>query len=117
MKHPLSAAQQRLWGAERQSPGTSLFNLTATVHLDGPLDVPALERSLDEIVRRHEILRTTFAELDGRPWQSVQPPAHHPLERMEPDAPSPEVRFELAAAPPLHLQLVRLGADAHLLRI
>jgi amino acid adenylation domain-containing protein len=68
---PTSFAQQRLWLVSRFQPKSSAYNLSGAFSLRGALDVGALQRSLDEIVRRHEILRTTFALLDGQPGQIV----------------------------------------------
>ena len=68
---PTSYAQQRLWLLERLEPGTAAFNMSAAVRITGALDVPALGKSLDEVVRRHESLRTTFAEVDGEPVQTI----------------------------------------------
>src|SRR5262249_51910659 len=63
---PLSFAQQRLWFLDQWQPGIPLYNIPAAVRLTGPLNTAALERSLREIVRRHEVLRTTFATVAGR---------------------------------------------------
>ncbi|MFY9557037.1 MAG: AMP-binding protein, partial [Blastocatellia bacterium] len=71
---PLSFAQQRLWFMEQLEPGGAIFNMPAAVRLTGRLDVPALERSFNEIVRRHESLRTTFKSVDGEPVQVIAPP-------------------------------------------
>jgi amino acid adenylation domain-containing protein len=68
---PLSFAQQRLWFLDQWQPGTSLYNLPGGLRLIGALDIPALERSLNEILRRHEALRTTFPTVDGQPAQRV----------------------------------------------
>ncbi len=73
-KIPLSFAQQRLWVVDRMTPGVPLYNICSALRLAGKLDVGALQRSLDEIVRRHETLRTTFALVDGEPIQVVAPP-------------------------------------------
>src|SRR5215207_1821614 len=70
---PLSFAQERLWFLDRMEPGNAFYNLPNAVRLRGALDVPALERALGEIVRRHEALRTTFAEADGSPVQVIAP--------------------------------------------
>ncbi|MDB4894665.1 MAG: amino acid adenylation domain protein, partial [Firmicutes bacterium] len=66
---PLSFAQQRLWFVDQFEPATALYNIPAVIRLSGPLDVAALEQSLNEIIRRHETLRATFSNVDG---QSVQ---------------------------------------------
>ncbi|MFY9573907.1 MAG: amino acid adenylation domain-containing protein [Blastocatellia bacterium] len=70
---PVSFAQQRLWFLEQLEPGTPAYNMPAAVRLTGNLDVATLERSFTEIVRRHEVLRTTFAEVEGEPVQVVAP--------------------------------------------
>jgi amino acid adenylation domain-containing protein len=64
---PLSFAQARLWFLDQMKPGTATFNLPAAVRLAGPLDASALDRSLHQVIRRHESLRTTFTERDGQP--------------------------------------------------
>jgi amino acid adenylation domain-containing protein len=75
---PLSFSQQRLWFIDQLLPGDSSFNLSASVRLSGHLDLGAFLRTLDEIVKRHEILRTTFDGSSGMPvqlvaaWQSVE---------------------------------------------
>jgi amino acid adenylation domain-containing protein len=68
---PLSFAQQRLWLLEQLEPGTSAFHMSVTLRLIGGLNTEALERSLDEIVRRHEALRTTFTTVEDRPVQII----------------------------------------------
>ncbi|MBW4493514.1 MAG: amino acid adenylation domain-containing protein [Oscillatoria princeps RMCB-10] len=68
---PLSFAQQRLWFLDQLEPGNSAYNETAALRLQGVLNVPALGASLNEIVRRHEILRTTFATVGGEPVQII----------------------------------------------
>ena len=63
---PLSFAQQRLWFIDQLEPESSVYNIPMALRLRGALDVAALQQSLQEIVRRHEALRTTFALHDGR---------------------------------------------------
>ncbi|HSF30803.1 MAG TPA: amino acid adenylation domain-containing protein [Candidatus Tectomicrobia bacterium] len=70
---PLSYAQQRLWFLDQLEPGGAVYNLSIAFQLTGVLDVTALEKSLDDIVQRHEILRTVFPAKDGRPIQVVVP--------------------------------------------
>ncbi|MBC5800016.1 MAG: amino acid adenylation domain-containing protein [Candidatus Eremiobacteraeota bacterium] len=70
---PVSFAQQRLWLIDRLSPGSSAYNVRHAVRLRGPLDVVALQRSIDAIVDRHEILRTSFALVDGELMQFIAP--------------------------------------------
>ena len=68
---PLSFAQQRLWFLDRLEPGSSLYNLSLAVRLIGHCDSRVLGQGLNEIVRRHESLRTTFADKDGRLTQKI----------------------------------------------
>jgi amino acid adenylation domain-containing protein len=71
---PLSFAQRRLWFLHQLDPGRSDYHIHGALRLSGFLEVPALEGSLREIVRRHEALRTTFHAEAGEPVQVVQPP-------------------------------------------
>jgi amino acid adenylation domain-containing protein len=68
---PLSFAQQRLWFIDQLDPGNSVYNFPVAVRLKGSLNLAALEQSLNEIVRRHEALRTTFSMVDGQPSQVI----------------------------------------------
>jgi len=70
---PLSFAQQRLWILDRLTPGRSTYNVPYAYRLHGEVSVEALESALTEIVRRHEVLRTTFTSVDGDPLQKVGP--------------------------------------------
>src|SRR5436305_5024679 len=69
----LSFAQERLWFFARLEPESPLYNLPSALRLTGRLDLPVLARSLGEIFRRHEVLRTTFVAVDGEPRQRVGP--------------------------------------------
>ncbi|HET6232844.1 MAG TPA: amino acid adenylation domain-containing protein [Longimicrobiaceae bacterium] len=125
---PLSFAQQRLWLVDRLQPGGSAYNMGVSLRLSGPLDVPALERALDEIVRRHETLRTTFADADGSPVQVIAPHAPRGLPVVDlsasPEAES-EVRrlsaeearapFDLNAGPLFRTLLLRSSSTEHVL--
>ncbi len=68
---PLSFAQQRLWFIDQLQPGNSAYNISQPMRLIGCLNVAALEQSFNEVVRRHEVLRTTFTVVDGQPLQVI----------------------------------------------
>src|SRR5205085_7933576 len=68
---PLSFAQQRLWFLDRLDPGSATYSVPTAVRLSGPLDVEALAASLQQVVDRHEALRTTFHVQNGEPVQRV----------------------------------------------
>ncbi|HJT27420.1 MAG TPA: amino acid adenylation domain-containing protein, partial [Pyrinomonadaceae bacterium] len=125
----LSYAQQRLWFIEQLTQGSPFYNVGGVVRLKGELDVSALERSFDEIVRRHEVLRTTFQNSAGRPVAVVSPPgrmrliAHDLSARdFEQDAEAQNFMqaeanhvFDLAVGPLIRLTLIKLRATEHLL--
>ena len=69
----LSFAQERLWFLRQLEPGSAVYNICRAARLTGPLDVRTLESSINEIVRRHEILRTHFGVMNGDLRQRVQP--------------------------------------------
>lgn len=70
---PLSFAQQRLWFLDQMEHDSSQYNLAGAVRLEGSLDIAAFERSFNEIVRRHETLRTTIKTVDGQAIQEIAP--------------------------------------------
>ncbi|HEX7317734.1 MAG TPA: amino acid adenylation domain-containing protein [Pyrinomonadaceae bacterium] len=125
-----SFAQQRLWLLDQLQPGDHTYNISAAVRLRGPLDVSALARSLNEVVARHESLRTTFAVDDGRPVQVVKqsltldvpvlrlgslPEAEREAEFQVVAAMEAQRAFDLATGPLLRAVLVELGAREHVL--
>ncbi len=127
---PLSFSQQRLWFLDQFEPGTPAFNLVSSVRLIGVLDQAALRRTLDEVVRRHEVLRTTFAARNGQPFQIIQEPAaadlrFHDLQTLAPPAREERARqlilaegqhaFDLALGPLFRAALLRLGPQEHIL--
>ena len=127
---PLSFAQQRLWFLDQLEPGGTSYNLPAAFRLKGPLQVEALQRSLDEIVRRHESLRTTFRVVDGQPVQAISPPGPMPLPLLDLSGlPSEEQEaelkrlsredaqrsFDLENGPLLRVSLVGLNQAEHAL--
>jgi alpha-ketoglutarate-dependent taurine dioxygenase len=68
---PLSFAQERLWFLSQLDPTSAAYNLFVALAVEGSLDLAVLTRSVNEIVRRHEILRTSFVAVDGRPFQVI----------------------------------------------
>src|SRR5262245_28335564 len=76
---PLSFAQQRLWFLDHLAPGSAAYNLSGRLRLEGQLDASSLEASLNEIVRRHEALRTIFSTHDGEPVQIILSELRLPL--------------------------------------
>jgi amino acid adenylation domain-containing protein len=130
---PLSYQQQRLWFLNRLDPGNAAYNMPALVfRMKGLLDEDALQMSLNEIVRRHEILRTTFREADGRPVQIVAPegkvdfklvnfhsePANL-RENMALNFVTEEMKtpFDLEKGPLFRTVLIRLRAEDHILAL
>ncbi len=129
-KFPMSFAQERLWFLDQLEPNRPIYNLPDTHYFKGPLDLDALQRSLNEIVQRHELLRTTFQMVDGQPVQVIAPPqplelpvidiSHLPdAERSvkaqqlaDEDSMKP---FDLKFGPLFRAQLVRLAEEEHLL--
>ncbi|AGC45642.1 non-ribosomal peptide synthetase [Myxococcus stipitatus DSM 14675] len=128
---PLSFAQQRLWFLERLEPANASYNVPSALRLEGRLDVPALRRAFDALVRRHESLRTVFgAGDDGQPFQTVLPSAPLDVPCVDLSALSASERqeaaarlaaedgarsFHLGAGPLLRATLLRLSEDDHVL--
>jgi amino acid adenylation domain-containing protein len=80
---PLSFAQQRLWFLYQLAPDNPFYNVPTAIRLQGRLDRTALQRSIDEIVRRHATLRTTFTIVDGQPVQTIAPNSNVQLSVMD----------------------------------
>ncbi|MBE4753769.1 AMP-binding protein, partial [Corallococcus sp. ZKHCc1 1396] len=127
---PLSFAQQRLWFLDQLAPDSALYNMPAPLRLEGTLDTEALEQSLTELVRRHEVLRTAFPSDTGQPLQVIAPPARLPLQRMDlSNLPAHEREaeayrlldaesrkpFSLARGPLLRVLLLKLDEQQHVL--
>src|SRR5262245_32431107 len=70
---PLSYAQERLWFLDQLEPGNVAYNVPMALSLAGPLNVSALERSLNQIIERHQALRTGFIVVNGDPMQIIAP--------------------------------------------
>jgi amino acid adenylation domain-containing protein len=127
---PLSFAQQRLWFLDRLDPGKSVYNIAACTSLVGPLDVSPLERALNSVVERHEVLRSVLAVVDGIPWQKVRTAAPITLKRVDLCNVSPMSRerelrrvaaeeinapFDLTQDPMLRACLIQLDGENHVL--
>ncbi len=125
---PVSFAQQRLWFFDQLEPHSSLYNSQRVLHLSGYLDVAALEATCNEIVRRHEALRTTFASVEGEPAQIIHPYRPTPLSRVDLSALPPEEwqaeserlaeedarrPFDLSKGPLLRVTLMLLSEQEH----
>jgi amino acid adenylation domain-containing protein/FkbM family methyltransferase len=80
---PLSFAQQRIWFLTRLAPDSPAYNIAGAIRILGPLDSERIERSIDLVVSRHDILRTSFEENDGRPLQKGQPEIRFKLQRLD----------------------------------
>ena len=96
---PLSFAQERVWFLDQLTPGGNLaYNFQVAIRLRGPLDAGALDRTLGEIVRRHEVLRTSFPSVAGRPVQVVHKASPLRLPRIDLSGLPPAAREERAEA-------------------
>ncbi len=128
----LSFAQERLWLLDQIEPNNPLYNIPRALRLRGALRTDALERAINEIVRRHESQRTTFAVRDGHPVQVTLKTLNIPLEQHDltsllEDARESEARrlacaeaarpFNLARAPLVRAQLLRLDSEDHVLQL
>jgi amino acid adenylation domain-containing protein len=127
---PLSFAQERLWVIDQLAPGSAAYNIPTALRLTGKINLTALEQSVNEIVRRHEVLRTTYRMVDAGPVQAVSPataasipvvdltllPASereietHRLVEEEAQRP-----FNLLTGPMFRVTLLRLEAREHVL--
>ncbi|MFP5261321.1 MAG: amino acid adenylation domain-containing protein, partial [Blastocatellia bacterium] len=127
---PLSFAQQRMWFLNQMEPDSPGYNIPGAMRLEGPLDVAALDKSINEIVRRHEVLRTTFSTVEGRPVQIISARqtirlevldlSDIPEDRRAADASKMAVErtrrpFDLSQGPLLRADLLRLATDKHIL--
>jgi len=70
---PLSFSQQRLWFLDQLEPGGALYNIPSVLRIKGRLDAAALEKSFNEVIKRHEVLRTTFGKQGDEPQQIIHP--------------------------------------------
>jgi amino acid adenylation domain-containing protein len=129
---PLSFAQRQMWVIDQMTPGNPAYNLPNGYRLRGALDVTALERSVNEIIKRHETLRTTFAVKDGEPLQHIHPELGIAIKvtaldhltggerenRLQALASEESIAaFDLSRLPLIRVSLFRLGEADHVLII
>lgn len=130
---PLSHAQRGLWLTWRLAPQSAAYNMAGTLALDGPLDRRALSEAVDELARRHEVLRTVFRQgPDGEPEQVVGegtagtlqvedlcglPPAAREAQALARSRRHAELPFDLQAGPVWRALLLRLDERTHWLSI
>ncbi|HKS72052.1 MAG TPA: condensation domain-containing protein, partial [Terriglobales bacterium] len=127
---PATFQQRRLWFLDQLQPNAASYNVAWSIRITGQLRVEALEQSLSEIVRRHEVLRTTFTERNGEPVQVVSPA--HPLHlavldlSSTPDGEAEAQRItsqesqqplDLKNGPLLRARVLKLGAEEHIVLI
>jgi len=125
---PVSHTQQRLWFLKKMEPNSSAYNIPTATWMRGKLDLPTLERSLNDLVARHESLRTRFVEVDGSPRAVIEPASRIELVRIDMTHVPPEQHeseakrvvaefaqrpFNLEVAPLLHVALIRLAPELH----
>jgi amino acid adenylation domain-containing protein len=126
----LSPGQQRLWFLHQLDPRTPAYNMYQAVRIAGPLDTAALEQSFDEVIRRHEVLRTTFETRDGQPVPVTASTLRLPLVQLDLlslPAAKREIRvqqlaeeevsrpFDLRTGPLLRVLLLRLDDADHVM--
>jgi amino acid adenylation domain-containing protein len=128
--HPLSLAQERLWLLDQFEPASTLYTIFSGLRLVGPLNKPALQLSLSEVVRRHEVLRTKFVARDGEPRQVISDSADFQLEivdlqrlpESEREAKAREIAaqervrpFDLSRGKLFRAKLLQLAAELHII--
>jgi amino acid adenylation domain-containing protein len=132
LETPLSFAQQRVWFLNLFEPDSSYYNVSFSVRMKGQLDVEIFRRTLEEIISRHEVLRTTFPSDAGRPVQIIAPSAQAELTVAD-FSHLPEVErefraielatekagepFDLAQGPLFRANLIKLDIQVHLLTL
>lgn len=129
---PCSLAQQRFWVLDQLSPGEPCYNIAVRWRLLGKLNPGLVERAFNQMLRRHEVLRTTFRSADGQPMQVVWPEVFIPvpvadvshLSESERDKEGERItvedakkKFDLAAPPLIRATLLRLKEDEHIVLV
>jgi len=129
---PLSFSQHRLWFLDQLDSESHTYNIAVAIQIDGPLDTTALEHSLSEVVRRHEILRTVFTRVGGEPVQVINdaeplalpvidlqhlPESERMAEATRLSTVEAQHRFDLARGPLFRATLLRLSDDKNILLV
>nr|WBQ34533.1 non-ribosomal peptide synthase [Okeania sp. VPG18-21] len=129
---PLSFAQQRLWFIEKTGVSRNAYNVSLTLSLEGKLDIVALQKSINQIIARHETLRTKFTQINGIPTQVIKPPFELELPTQDLSNLTPyeqttqlqhfllsarQQQFDLEKDFPIQVQLLKLGATEHILQV
>ncbi|MGB7894080.1 MAG: condensation domain-containing protein, partial [Microcoleus sp.] len=127
---PPSFAQQRLWFLDQFAPENPFYNVVTALRLTGSLNLTALEQTFNEIVQRHETLRTTFAVVSGQPVQIISPAFKNNLKVLDLQDLPPEQRqteakklsaaeslrpFNLSTGPLMRVTILRLTETEHIL--
>lgn len=131
--HPLSANQEWMWNLHQKAGGHPGWNVYTGLRFSGPIDIAALGTALDEVTRRHEVLRSAFPVVDGRPMQVLLPDETViPMPLVDVSALPEEMReaeaqrflgerwralFDLHHGPVARFTLARLGPESHLLLV
>lgn len=125
---PLSFAQEQVWLHAQMAPDVPLYNEPVTIHYSGHLDVAALERSFNEILRRHEAWRTSFVTVDGTPVQKIEPSItislpvidlrglseeHREAKALRIATADARIPLDLSQAPLFRVKLIRLKDEEH----
>jgi amino acid adenylation domain-containing protein len=126
----LSFDQERIWIVDQLEPGNPAYNIFSVSYLHGHLDTSLMERAFNEVVRRHEVLRTTFTAIDGEPRQVITPSLFIPVELIDLRAMPADERerevtsllneatsrpFDLAGGPLARFGLIRVADDQYAL--
>ena len=127
---PLSFGQQRLWFLDQLMPGSSAYNIASAVRIRGELAVEVLERAVEELVRRHEVLRTTIEVREGKAVQVIhsgcgvkvavmslegQERGEQEMRLKEMGLREGQEPFDLERGPLIRVKLVKIGAQEHVL--
>lgn len=127
---PLSFAQERLWFLHQLEPDSITYNICLPLRITGRLNIPAMSQSINEVMRRHESLRTTFAAREGHPVQVIVPPPNGELPLTDvstlPESQRQTVvkrltyegyrhQFDLSNGPLFDPLLLRLAREEHIL--